>query len=163
MLNFFSWLPITLKIHIPHHGWQGLLWSGPCLLPQPHFSFFFFLSGHTGPSVGPRMGQPHSCLRIFALAISSSRNYLPPALHRIPSHLHWDVASSKKPSLTTLWNLAPPHHSILLSYLTFPYCTYNYLKLYPLLISSFSLWVPRGEGLPLSCLLIYPKQLAGAQ
>lgn len=76
-----------------------------CLLPS-HLSLFS-LSSHTGLSAGPRTGQPHSYFKVFALAISCSRNTFLLAPHLTPSHLHWSVTSSTL-SLTALYNLKPP-------------------------------------------------------
>lgn len=119
-------LTMTDKVH---YG------QGPCL-PTFITSFIIcsFLSSHTGLSAGPREGQPHSYFKVFALAISFSRNTFLPAPHMTPSHIHWNVTSSKL-SLPTLYNLTPPHHSSLLFY--FLYSNYNYLKLYCLLIYLF--------------------------
>ena len=90
LLKSFPQLPITLKSHTLQYGWWGLLWSGLFLLLQPHLSFSF-LPGHTGPSAGPSTGQPHSCLKVFVLAMSSFRNSLPSSSQdsftRIPTEM----------------------------------------------------------------------------
>ena len=90
LLKSFPQLPITLKSHTLQYGWWGLLWSGLFLLLQPHLSFSF-LPDHTGPSAGPNTGQPHSCLKVFVLVMSSFRNSLPSSSQdsftRIPTEM----------------------------------------------------------------------------